>query len=163
MLRTKLLRITGYLMLSVEIRPATRGDHNSIRKLLERSGLPTDDLESAAPEFVVAVHGDKLIGVGALQRFAHTALLRSVAVSPEERGKGRGQQIVAELERVAHQRGVRELALLTLTAADFFGRLGYRTVERSAMVGPICDSAEFRTLCPASAVCMWKTLSAVEN
>jgi amino-acid N-acetyltransferase len=147
-------------MLSVEIRPATEGDHNSIRALLEQSGLPTDDLQSAAPEFVVAVHGSRLIGVGALQRFADTALLRSVAVLPEERGKGGGQQIVAALERAAREKGVRELALLTLTAADFFGRLGYRVVERSAVLGPICNSAEFRSLCPATAVCMSKTLSA---
>lgn len=148
--------------MSIEIRPATEGDRTVIRGLLEDSGLPTEDLEDEAPEFFLATEGGKLVGIGALQRFGEVALLRSIAVLADERGKGWGRQIVAKLERAAIQAGVRKLVLLTLTAADFFERLGYRRVERSGVVGPICDCAEFRSLCPASAVCMSKELRASE-
>ncbi len=146
--------------MSVEFRRASGRDRSAIRILLELSGLPTEDLESAAPEFMVATQDSKLIAVGALQRFEDVALLRSLAVIPEERGRGRGQQMVAELERAARSAGVRKLVLLTLTAADFFGRLGYRRIERSELAGPVQDSAEFRSLCPASAACMSKRLPA---
>jgi len=142
-----------------EIRSATDSDRAAIRTLLEGSGLPTEDLELAAPEFLVAVEDGTLIGAGALQRFGAIALLRSVVVIPEKRGEGCGQQIVVELERAAQKVGIRELVLLTLTAADFFGRLGYVRIERSGVAGPISDSAQFRSLCPASAVCMSKTLA----
>jgi N-acetylglutamate synthase-like GNAT family acetyltransferase len=138
--------------------PAEPGDANGIRALLERSGLPTSDLASARPEFVVAYEGENLKGAGALERFGETALLRSVVVADDRRGAGVGQSIVRELERRAHAAGVKQLVLLTQTAAPFFQRQGYRAVERSGVPQSVQMSEEFRSLCPASAICMTKAL-----
>ena len=144
---------------NLTLRPATEADSEIIRDLLERSGLPTSDLSNSRPEFVIATSAGQVIGIGALQHFGSAALLRSVAVEPERRGSGVGRLIVAELERRARTAGVTELILLTLTARDFFDRLGYRAKDRAQVPPAILESAEFRSLCPASAICLGKRLA----
>jgi amino-acid N-acetyltransferase len=140
------------------LRTANEADTGMIRDLLERSGLPTSDLTAVRPQFIVATAHGRTIGIGALERFGSAALLRSVAVEAQWRGSGVGQLLVAELEKRARVAGVTELILLTLTARDFFARLGYEVRERGQVPRAVTDSAEFRSLCPASAVCMTKTL-----
>ena len=143
----------------LRLRPAESADASAIRALLERNGLPTSDLVSARPEFVVAYDGENLKGAGAFERFGKTALLRSVVVADDQRGVGLGQTLVRELERRARAEGINELVLLTQTAAPFFRRQGYRVVERSGVTQSVQMSEEFRLLCPASATCMAKTLA----
>lgn len=146
---------------NLTLRVATEADNPVIRGLLERNGLPTGDLTDrtgARPEFVIATHNGRVVGIGALEPFGDAALLRSVAVEAQWRGSGVGRLIVAELERRARSVGITELILLTLTARDFFYRLGYAAKERAHVPPPVLDSAEFRSLCPASAVCLAKTL-----
>jgi amino-acid N-acetyltransferase len=142
-----------------QLRSAEAGDAGGIRALLEHNGLPTSDLASAHPEFVVAYEGQNLKGAGALERFGTTALLRSVVVASDQRGAGLGQSIVRELERRARAAGVTELVLLTQTAASFFERQSYLVVERGSVAEAVQKSEEFRSLCPASATCMAKTLT----
>jgi len=137
---------------------AAARDLISIRALLERSGLPTGDLESARPEFAVIRAGGEVIAAGALQRFGSSALLRSVVVAPHHRGIGLGHMIVGELERSARAAQITELILLTQTAAEFFARQGYRVIERSSAPQDMQASEEFRSLCPGSATCMAKSL-----
>lgn len=139
-------------------RTANEADAEAICGLLERSGLPTSDLRTARPEFVLASSAGQIVGIGALQHFGGEALLRSVAVEPQWRSSGVGRLLIAALERRARAAGVSELILLTLTAADFFRRLGYGAKDRSRVPAAVLDSAEFRSLCPATATCMAKTL-----
>ena len=134
-------------------------DLATIRALLERSGLPTSDLESARPEFAVIREEGQVVAAGALQRFGSSALLRSVVVAPDHRRTGLGQAIVSELERVARAAHVSRLVLLTQTAADFFARQGYGVIERSTAPQNMQASEEFRFLCPSSATCMAKNLT----
>ena len=100
-----------------ELRAGTEGDAASIRALLESAGLPTEDLLTSNPQFVVAWDNSRLVAVGALQRFAAAALLRSVAVAPDRRGSGLGRTIVRDLERIANLGRVERLFLLTQTSA----------------------------------------------
>jgi amino-acid N-acetyltransferase len=138
--------------------PVSAQDLIAIRALLESSGLPTSDLESARPEFAVVRENGKIIAAGALQRFGSSALLRSVVVSPDRRGSGLGQAVVNELERMARVSQINRLVLLTQTAVDFFTSQGYRAIERSTAPEEIQSSEEFRSLCPQSATCMAKSL-----
>jgi len=62
------------------------------------------------------------------------------------------------LETHAMRSGVTSLVLLTETAAAFFERLHYRAVARGDAPSAARESAEFRTLCPDSAVCMIRDL-----
>jgi amino-acid N-acetyltransferase len=140
------------------LRSATPADARGIRDLLERSDLPTGDLDTAHAEFVIACAAEQIVGVGALQRAGNAALLRSVAVEPRWRGSGVGRLLVAELERRARAAGIGELILLTLTAREFFARLGYRARSRDQAPPAVQATAEFRSLCPAAAACMGKSL-----
>src|SRR5882762_5451948 len=49
------------------VRTATAQDAQSIRVLLELAGLPTADLVSSQPEFIVACQDTRIIGSEALQ------------------------------------------------------------------------------------------------
>lgn len=144
---------------NLTLQTASDADADVIRGLLTRSGLPIGDLSSAKPEFVLAMSAERIIGIGALEHFGGAALLRSVAVEPQWRGSGVGHLLVAELECRARAAGVTELILLTLTAQDFFRRLGYGAKDRAQVPPAVLNSAEFRSLCPASAVCMAKSLA----
>ena len=141
------------------VEPAGAADTQAIRDLLARNELPTGDLSTARPEFVVVRSAGQIIGIGALEHFGGAALLRSVAVEPQWRGSGVGRLLIAELERRARAAGVSEIILLTLTAADFFRRLGYGAKDRARVPGAVLESAEFKSLCPASAICMAKALT----
>jgi amino-acid N-acetyltransferase len=144
---------------NLTLRTANEADAKAISDLLERSGLPIGDLRTSRPEFVLAINAGHIVGIGALEHFGGEALLRSVAVEPQWRSSGVGRLLIGELERRARAAGVSELILLTLTAADFFQRLGYGTKDRARVPAAVLDSAEFRSLCPAAAICMAKRLS----
>jgi len=141
-----------------QVEPASSVDLGPIRTLLEASGLPTSDLASASPKFLVIRDAGSIVAAGALQRFGSAALLRSVVVAPGQRSRGLGRRMTSELERLALSCGIVQLVLLTETAPEFFKRQGYRVIERSATPTAVQHSAEFRSLCPSSATCMAKSL-----
>jgi amino-acid N-acetyltransferase len=141
------------------IRRSHAADLAAVVRLLQGAGLPTDDLTSAAGLHVWVLEADKsLFGVIGLERFGAGALLRSLAVAPGYRRRGFGHKLVAQLERDAQADGIEQLVLLTETAEDFFRRLGYEAVDRRYVPEEIRQSAEFQSLCPASAICMTKSL-----
>lgn len=94
-----------------------------------------------------------------MERFGSRALLRSLAVAPSSQQRGIGRQLVARLEREAESDDVEQLVLLTETAEKFFRAIGYQVIERRHVPEEIKRSAEFRSLCPASAICMSKMLT----
>ncbi|HEY1873799.1 MAG TPA: arsenic resistance N-acetyltransferase ArsN2 [Steroidobacteraceae bacterium] len=142
------------------LRSASDADQAEVRALLEASGLPTADLATSRPEFIVACQDGRIIATGALQRCgtSGSALLRSVAVAADTRGRGLGRSIVRELERIARSEGISQLTLLTQDARAFFATLGYQVIERQAAPKEVQQSAEFRSLCPSSCVCLSKGL-----
>jgi amino-acid N-acetyltransferase len=141
-----------------QVEHASSRDLVPIRGLLEAAGLPTNDLESARPEFVVIREEGRVIAAGALQRFRSSALLRSVVVAADRRRSGLRRAIVGELERSARAAQVGQLVLLTQTAQEFFARQGYRVIERGNAPQDMQGSEESGSLCPSSAACMAKML-----
>jgi len=151
------LRLTG--VGEVVIRASDAADFRQVLALLTGAGLPTEDLDTA-PElrFWVAEDEGKIVGAVGLERTGTAGLLRSLVVAPGYRAKGLGRELVATLERNAEADGVEILVLLTQTAKSFFGGLGYRLVDRAYVPDEIKQSAEFRSLCPASARCLTKSI-----
>ena len=141
------------------IRRGESSDLPAIRQLLDKAGLPTSDLTTAdGIQTWVFEASPSLVAVIGLERFGEEALLRSLAVTPEHRGRGLGRELVARVERDANAGGVARLVLLTQTAEAFFRDLGYSVTDRRNVSDGVKQSAEFRSLCPASAVCMSKAL-----
>jgi amino-acid N-acetyltransferase len=145
--------------MTTQVRTATQADSARIIALLQANDLPTSDLAECRPEFVVIEDGAELVGTGGVQIFGDAALVRSVAIAAGRQKTGLGSSLLVELERHASALGVRQLVLLTQTAEQFFARYGYVRVERASVPPPIQTTAEFRSLCPSSAVCMAKQLT----
>ncbi len=143
------------------IRRGESTDVPAVLALLKSAGLPTADLSRISGlQMWVLEAKDSLQGVIALERFGSEGLLRSLTVAPAYRQRGFGRELVAQLEHDAHAGGVEQLFLLTETAELLFRGLGYDVVDRRSVSDELKQSAEFRSLCPASAVCMSKAIHA---
>jgi L-amino acid N-acyltransferase YncA len=140
-------------------RTASSRDWKQIAPFLSASGLPTEGAEAHLGGFLLAFRRDALVGTAALERYGKTALLRSVAVHPAERGTGLGQELVRRVLDQAYAEGIAQVVLLTNTAEVFFPRFGFARVERSQVPPEVLASAEFQGACPASAVIMRLDLS----
>jgi len=131
----------------------------SIVALVSQAGLPIDGLADHLHTAVVASRGERVVACAALEIYPDGALLRSVAVAPEARGEGLGQQIVRAALDLARQEGTAAVYLLTTTAEGFFPRFGFRRVSRDDVPEGVRTSIEFRSACPASATAMALSLS----
>jgi amino-acid N-acetyltransferase len=128
--------------------------------LLVECGLPVADISPEKPPMFFGVRAERgLIAVIGLELLGEVALLRSLAVAPTARGQHLGHDLVAFAERVAAERGVETLFLLTETAAKFFTKLGYRLTDRSDAPPAVRSTAQFASLCPASSVFLCKAIS----
>jgi amino-acid N-acetyltransferase len=129
-------------------------------RLLAASGLPVDDLTEAHCEnFFCSGPPAMPTGVVGLEPFGDVALLRSLAVAAERRGRGEGGALLAHVEARARSGGIRIVFLLTTTAESFFAAHGYQPASRDTAPPSIRATREFGQLCPASAVFMSKLLS----
>ena len=147
--------------LSTTIRSGQAEDLSAVLALLRGAKLPTDGMASAPDlQFWVLEAGQSLVGVIGMERFGASALLRSLAIAPAYQRQGLGHKLVASLERNACSKGIEQLVLLTETAEAFFKGIGFEVVDRRSVSDEIKQSAEVRSLCPASAVCMTKSVLA---
>ena len=142
---------------------ATSSDFAQIRALLQLCGLPHDDLTpDAVRDFLVLRPADGaqgLVGCVGVERASSAGLLRSVAVAPAHRGSGHGDALLLALQAHAAAAGIQELFLLTTTAAAFFAMRGYRLRPRTDVPEAIRLTAEFASVCPDSATCMFRELA----
>jgi amino-acid N-acetyltransferase len=105
-------------MLLIRIERATPRDVPAVEALLAAADLPLDGAARALTLGVVARDDADVVAAAAIERFGAAGLLRSVVVSRDRRGTGLGRRIVGEAEALARAEGIRELFLLTETAAD---------------------------------------------
>lgn len=135
-------------------------ERREILPLLEQCGLPVADIAPGPRQEFFGIRGaDSLNGLVGIERYGAVGLLRSLAVRPDRRGQGLGQQLVACAEQYAASRGVSSLFLLTTSAADFFAQLGYDRAIRDEAPPAIRESTQFSGVCPASSTFMSKQLS----
>jgi amino-acid N-acetyltransferase len=133
-------------------------DLPAVRRLLAAQALPLDGVDQHLA-MVVAKDGDTLLGAAAVELYAGGALLRSVVVDPEARGRGLGYRLTEAALRVAKERGADTAFLLTTTAEAFFPKLGFERIAREDVPASVQASVEFTSACPASAVVMRKRLA----
>lgn len=135
---------------------ATKEDLRSIVCLLETCELPSNDVDAHLHHFIVAKEADSL--VGCIGREQEGPLLRSLAVDPSYRNRGVAQHLCERLLHHAKEDGAQEIFLLTTTAANFFGKIGFERKNREEAPETIRKNRQFTELCPSSAVLMWKKL-----
>lgn len=133
-------------------------DLNAIRAVLSASNLPVEDVERHINNFILARLNRTTIGMVAVEYARNAALVRSLCVVPEYRGQAIGTRLLSAIEEAACSRGVCDLYLLTTNSAGFFAQHGFLLIARADAPMGIQDTAQFRSLCPSSAVCMRKSL-----
>jgi amino-acid N-acetyltransferase len=139
---------------AVEVMAASEADLGPVQALLDANGLPSADVADHFAHFIVARDEDGLVGVAGMEVHGDAGLLRSVCVAEAARGTGLGGRLCDEMERRASARGIGALYLLTTTAQEFFGARDFDVIDRAEAPEAIRQTAEFRSLCPSSAICM---------
>lgn len=143
---------------TLDLRRADGEDLSYVERLLERNGLPTEDVRSKPECFYVVYDGEDRIGIGGLETDRNVGLLRSVVVDRSVRGHGYGTRLCERLETKARDVGVETLYLLTTTASEFFSGRDYVEIDRSDAPDAVRRTTEFTDLCPTTATCMEKSL-----
>ncbi len=135
-------------------------DEREVFRLLSQAELPVKDLtHDKFKNFLIARAKDgSVVGAIGVEQYQDVGLLRSLVVHPSYREKGLGKQLVCELESYAKSKGIKNIFLLTITAADFFRKLGYEVIQRTHVPESISKTEEFKNICPVSAVCLLKNL-----
>jgi N-acetylglutamate synthase-like GNAT family acetyltransferase/SAM-dependent methyltransferase len=141
------------------VRPARLPDLEAVFNLLATVKLCTEGVrEGFGESYAIAERDGALAGLAGIEVHGRWGLLRSVAVSPLAQKAGLGAALVRDRLAWAEARGLAGVYLLTTTAPDYFRRLGFEAIERSAAPVEIQASREFSSACPATAVVMYMPL-----
>lgn len=140
---------------------AADGYRYQIIALLSAEKLPVEDLPKLLENFRVVLHNGHVIAVAGFEVYGNYALLRSVAVAKDFRNLGIADKLVHNIEQLAGVKELQTIYLFTETAAQYFLRKGYQTIERSNTPTDIQQSSQFSSGCPQSATVMQKTLSSL--
>ena len=140
--------------------PLAVWERDGLKAALTKAGLPADDIFTPGPQFWrFSTDDDVPAGFGGIEVHGADALIRSVVTLPPLRGRGVGQGIVRALEAEAIVMKCAAVWLLTTTAREFFGKLGYAAIDRADVPGAIRATAQFSSLCPDSATVMVRRLA----
>lgn len=148
-------------MTTIRATPLARDALQALIETLEAAGLPTVDVLEGGRRFF-RFDDRRLVGFAGIEGRGPDCLLRSVVVVASRRGTGVGAALIEALETQAAFQGIERLHLLTATARAFFERCGYRMADRTTAPAAVASSAEFRSLCPASASYLVKTIGRVD-
>ncbi|MEF2162655.1 arsenic resistance N-acetyltransferase ArsN2, partial [Pseudomonas aeruginosa] len=127
------------------------GDAPDLRAALTAANLPVDDLTEPGRAFFRFADAGRIFGFGGFELYGENALLRSIVVLPEARGKGQGKAATDLLIQQTAAAGARTAYLLTTNAAPFFERNGFRPIDRSAAPADILTTRQAASLCPSTA------------
>jgi N-acetylglutamate synthase-like GNAT family acetyltransferase len=143
----------------LRLRAADGDDLSAVAALLAAEDLPPFDPAEGNTHFQVLDNGQGVVATAGLESHGASALLRSVVVAPEQRGRGLARWLTEHMTALAGERGHRTLYLLTMDAADYFAGLGFARVLRDQAPEEIRATRQFREQCPDSAVLMCKRIA----
>lgn len=144
--------------LNLSLRPAASTDWPAIAALLEANELPLDGAQTHLATYLVATLDENVVATAGAEVYGDVALLRSVAVAPALQRQGIGKVLVSRLLEEAKRRQIAKVFLLTVTAPEYFVRLGFKRDARDNVPAALQASAEFQGACPADAKLMSVTL-----
>jgi len=153
------VRPPGLFNEAVTIEAAREGDAAAIEALLAEVDLPAPEIRTRIDNFLVARAGGRVVGCVGLELYGEAALLRSLAVLPENRGQGVGTRLAAEILEKARHLGASEAVLLTTTVQALAAAMGFEKVPRDSVPAAVRGSWEFKADCCGTATCMRLTLS----
>lgn len=123
------------------------GSDDGLRDALIAAKLPVEDLTDAGRRFFRFDLDGRTVGYGGFEPHDGYALLRSVVVLPEARGKGMGRAVAEGVMEQAAAERCSEAYLLTTTAEDFFEHLGFRETDRTHAPKQILATKQAASIC----------------
>ena len=141
---------------AITARPIAADDPDLVASL-GAAGLPTEDLADGKGSFFAFALGGRAVGYAGFELHGEDALLRSVVVLQDMRGRGHGRSIARETLARAGSAGARRAYLLTTTAEAFFTREGFVPIDRGTAPAAILATRQATTIC-ASAPLLMKPL-----
>jgi amino-acid N-acetyltransferase len=144
--------------MKADIERAQDRDADHVLRLVEESHLTTVGLLDHLPTILVARLGHRIVGTAGLEIHRDGALLRSVAVSSDVRGRGVGTALVESALHMAEDLSARDVYLLTFTAENYFQRFGFQALDRADVPVSLRTSVQFTHACPSTALVMRRRL-----
>ena len=135
------------------------GSNPALVAALKAEDLPVDDLaEPNRTFFVYRTLGGVVVGFGGYELYGADVFLRSIVVPPEGRSKRIGRNLIPLLLYRARREGACNAWLLTMHAGGFFEKTGFKHRTRDEAPALILATRQAKSLCPASAALMSKTI-----
>jgi ribosomal-protein-alanine N-acetyltransferase len=145
---------------TVKLRQMTAADVDGVYAVERRSFRTPWSREAFVHEaeapyalYVVAELAGQIVGYAGAHIVWEDAHVTNVAVHPDFRGRGLGEQLMRTLERLAWQRGARratlEVRVTNTVAQNLYRKLGWVTAPGAVRKGYYTDTGE-------DAVVMWK-------
>lgn len=136
---------------SISIRPADAiADLPAVSRLLAEAKLiPITPDAQFGSQYILALADDKIIGVAGMEVHGTEGLLRSVCLDPKYRSLRIGGALVENRIEWARSQGLQAIYLLTTTAASYWPRFGFVTIERNLAPSSIAQSHEWNGACSA--------------
>ena len=138
----------------LQLRAATAFDVPAMEALLAAEGLPTGGVAEGIAHFQVLDNGEGVIAAAGIEPHGDNALLRSVVVAPQHRGRGLARRLTEGMAQHAREQGHEAVYLLTMDADGYFADLGFARIDRDDAPETIRSSEQFREQCPDTAVLM---------
>ncbi len=129
-------------------------DINDAKTLLKENDLCYADIPKENLDIFKVLDSSVIMGYLGLEHYGPDAVLRSVVINDNFRGKNLGRNMTLLGIDAARNKGIESLYLLTLTAKDFFSRLGFKVIVRTDVPEAVGKSEEFLNFCPDTATCM---------
>ncbi len=134
--------------MSLRITPIDQADYASLAKVLAENNLLSGDLDSANKKFFAFEDSSGWrVGIGGLEIYGTSAILRSFFTVAAHRNTGLGGQMLEELLGVARRLGISDVYLFTVSAEDFFARHQFEPVRRENAPFAITASRQFIEHC----------------
>lgn len=133
--------------LDYHIRSANSSDYPAIERLLSSNGLPVEGILENLNDFLVADYDGNIVGVIGMERSGTSVLLRSLAVSVDQRKSGIATALVNKALETAIQSGGNTAYLLTNTAATYMARWGFTKIDRSEIPGSLLQKSALNCAC----------------
>lgn len=129
---------------------AVTGADGGLHDALVAARLPIEDLTGDGRRFFRFDLDGRTIGYGGFEPHGDHALIRSVVVLPEARGKGLGRAVAEGVMRQAAAEHCAQAFLLTTSAADFFAHLGFTPMDRADTPAAILATRQAASICPTA-------------
>lgn len=142
----------------LDIRKANQNDYRAIIHLLLSNQLPSSDIHASHVELFVGVHHQELIATIGIETYDSVALVRSLCVKEAFRSQHIAEAMLQYLFQHCQDENIQSLYLLTTTAEHYFKRYGFETIERACVPMAIQQTQEYSSLCPSSALTLYKKI-----